>query len=115
MDSTDQLIKERGATYGSFTDAARTAQALKRVISNECKGSMPDYQREALDFIMTKVARLVCGDSNHEDTWADIAGYARLVVDRLPKAPAPPVRIIGAGGGKDRECIELPPRPAGSA
>lgn len=107
MDSTDQLIKERGATYGNFTDVARVAQGLKNFVRKELRGSvLPDCQQEALEFIMTKIARLICGQSNHEDTWQDIAGYARLVVDRLPKKPA---------AVKDRECIELSPCPRDTA
>jgi hypothetical protein len=36
-----------------------------------------------LDMIFTKVGRILNGDSNHIDSWIDIAGYATLVADRL--------------------------------
>jgi hypothetical protein len=43
---------------------------------------MPD-QREALEMIAHKIARIVNGDPNYADSWLDIAGYAQLVADRL--------------------------------
>jgi len=42
----------------------------------------PD-QWEALEMIMSKVSRLLTGDSHKVDSWVDIAGYATLVADRL--------------------------------
>jgi hypothetical protein len=36
-------------------------------------------QREAIDMIMVKLSRILCGDPNHKDHWDDIAGYAMLV------------------------------------
>ncbi len=35
-------------------------------------------QRESLDLIATKIARILSGDPNHEDHWLDIEGYARI-------------------------------------
>ena len=37
----------------------------------------------ALDLICNKIARIVSGDSTYHDSWIDIAGYAKLVADRL--------------------------------
>jgi hypothetical protein len=33
--------------------------------------------------ILHKIARIVNGDSNYADSWHDIGGYAKLVVDEL--------------------------------
>jgi hypothetical protein len=33
--------------------------------------------------IATKASRVLQGDPNHADSWADIAGYAQLVAERL--------------------------------
>jgi hypothetical protein len=41
------------------------------------------YQREALEMIAHKIARIINGDPNYADSWVDIAGYAKLVADRL--------------------------------
>jgi hypothetical protein len=40
-------------------------------------------QREALEMIAHKIARILSGDPNHKDHWEDIAGYAELVVREL--------------------------------
>jgi hypothetical protein len=37
-------------------------------------------QRESLDMIATKIARIVCGDPDELDSWVDIGGYAELVI-----------------------------------
>jgi hypothetical protein len=33
--------------------------------------------------IAHKIARIINGDETYSDSWADIAGYAKLVADRL--------------------------------
>lgn len=78
---TDNLLAERGKTNGNYADLAAVAQALKSVIVGA-----PGYerlnvvQRESLDLIATKIARILAGDPNFADHWDDIAGYARLPV-----------------------------------
>jgi len=42
-------------------------------------------QQEALEMIAHKIARILNGDPNYVDSWVDIAGYAKLVADRLAK------------------------------
>ena len=39
--------------------------------------------REALFMIAHKIGRIVNGDPWYADSWVDIAGYAKLVADRL--------------------------------
>ncbi len=40
-------------------------------------------QREGLDMIANKIARILNGDPNYADSWHDIAGYATLVEKRI--------------------------------
>jgi hypothetical protein len=40
-------------------------------------------QREALEMILHKIARILNGDPNFKDSWTDIIGYARLVEREL--------------------------------
>jgi len=35
------------------------------------------------DMIANKLGRILNGDPNYADSWMDIAGYAKLVADRL--------------------------------
>lgn len=60
LDTTAAILAERGARYGMCPD-----------------------QQEALDMIAHKLGRILNGDPDYADSWADIAGYARLVADRL--------------------------------
>lgn len=87
MDSTDKILAERGARYGRFTDHARITQALKACMKThstpgKIENMQPD-QQEALDMIAHKLGRILNGDPDYADSWADIAGYAKLVSDRL--------------------------------
>ena len=40
-------------------------------------------QREAIDMIIHKLGRIINGNPDKVDHWTDIAGYAKLVADRL--------------------------------
>ena len=61
-------------------------QQLKQLIKHylEKSGTALAYdQQESLDMICHKIARIVNGDPDYADSWVDIAGYAKLVADRL--------------------------------
>jgi len=40
-------------------------------------------QKESLEMIQHKTARILNGDPNYADSWHDIAGYATLIDDML--------------------------------
>jgi hypothetical protein len=82
----DEILDERGKRYGKFKNHANISQRLKYVVTDALsnrKGVVEDDQREALDMICHKIARIVNGDPDYADSWVDIAGYAQLVADRL--------------------------------
>lgn len=79
-------LSERGTTHGDFTDNSRVSQQLKAIIFSDPTIILSPVQCEALDMICHKLARIVCGNPNHSDHWHDIAGYAKLVEDRLEGA-----------------------------
>lgn len=83
-DTIDAMLTERGKRYGNFEDHARITQAIKHEIrQGESYTSMEDDMVEAIDMIAHKIGRIVNGDPRYADSWADIAGYAKLVADRL--------------------------------
>lgn len=86
MTDVKATLAERGDRYGTFDGHAEIAQRLKGIIRHfeavRACDMQPD-QREALEMIMHKVARILNGDPNYIDNWVDIAGYATLVADRL--------------------------------
>jgi hypothetical protein len=82
----DALLTERGSRYGNFLDTARITQRLKNVAHQFAQQHDKTFdvdQAEALDMIFNKIGRILNGDPNYADSWIDIAGYAKLVADRL--------------------------------
>jgi len=81
-----QTLTDRGNRYGPFIGHAEVTQRLKRVMAEELakrnKG-LTDDQWEALEMIAHKIGRIINGDPDYADSWVDIAGYAKLVSDRL--------------------------------
>lgn len=78
------LLTERGKRYGEFEDHAFISQGLKEEMSSHKGWSRLKWdQKEALEMIAHKVARILNGDPHYSDSWVDIAGYAKLVADRL--------------------------------
>lgn len=79
-----EILDERGKRYGKFKDHAELCQNLKHtmILTDVWQILEPD-QRESLEMICHKIARILNGDPNYADSWIDIAGYAQLVADRL--------------------------------
>ena len=79
-------LNERGERYGKFKDHAEVTQSLKALIKAKMGDKwyrLANDQRESLEMICHKIGRIVNGDPNYADSWVDIAGYAKLVADRL--------------------------------
>jgi hypothetical protein len=84
--STETILQERGNRYGTFAGNSSTSQALKRLMAEHLakhNKALTDDQWEAMEMIAHKLARIINGDPDYHDNWADIAGYAKLVADRL--------------------------------
>lgn len=77
-------LNERGKRYGEFADHAWISQSLKKVM-HSCKAwpALTMDKREALDMIQHKIARILNGDPEYDDSWRDIIGYTQLVIDNL--------------------------------
>lgn len=74
----------RKKVHGEFANDARTAQGLKHVMRDGVNwDDLTFVQKEALEHIQTRIARILSGDPNHPDHWHDIQGFARLVEERL--------------------------------
>lgn len=84
--TTEQILSERGARYGTFKKHAEVSQDLKDVVRHACEARskwLESDQKEAIEMICHKLARIINGDADYADSWDDIAGYAKLVADRL--------------------------------
>jgi len=88
MTDIKKILTERGETYGEFIRHAGLSQEFKSIYRRELAlraKVLEADQYEALDMIVHKIARIINGNQNHADSWVDIAGYAKLVADRLEK------------------------------
>ncbi len=75
----DPLLNEREKTHGNYAETAYYTQWLRdtlRYHSNWHK--LSTSQRDALDNIALKLARIVVGDANFDGHWEDVIGYAKL-------------------------------------
>jgi hypothetical protein len=80
----DELLDDRRKTHGRWIDNARIVQSTKELWRRE-EGwqRLSNGQREGLEMIAHKIARILTGNPNHVDHWADVAGYAQLIVKEL--------------------------------
>jgi Holliday junction resolvasome RuvABC ATP-dependent DNA helicase subunit len=83
MAELDEILLERGKQYGEFKDHATISQLIKMDMRYGNWHKLEPYKKEALEMIAHKIARILNGNSNNKDSWDDIAGYAKLVSDRL--------------------------------
>lgn len=87
----DQIISdtvaERGQRYGSFAVNAGVSQAIKRTM-REAPGwhRLTDAQKEGLEMVAAKAARMLTGDPAHLDNAVDIGGYAQCMVQAMTEA-----------------------------
>jgi hypothetical protein len=82
----DETLDARAQDYGKFKDGAALMQAMKRTLADHARmhnKTFADDQWEALEMIVHKIGRIVNGNPDKVDHWVDIAGYAKLVADRL--------------------------------
>jgi len=95
----NQLLEERGQTYGDFKYQAANAQAIKRLLRTMPNWAvLPDVHREAIETIAIKLSRMLTGDWTYRDSAIDIMGYAKLIVDYMEEE--------GIGGAKKEAKME---------
>ena len=82
----DEVLDQRAVDYGKFKDGAALMQGIKRLMAEHAQKhgkTFADDQWEALEMIVHKIGRIVNGNPDKVDHWTDIAGYAKLIADRL--------------------------------
>ena len=84
LSSIEKVLEERSKQYGAFIDHSIIAQGLKDLMRATPGWTRlaPD-QKESLEMVMHKIARVLNGDPNFLDSWIDSGGYIKLVTDRL--------------------------------
>ncbi len=83
-DALGHILTDRGAKYGPFGGHAGLAQRIKDLLRHDNGWvRLSSTQRESMEMIAHKIARIVNGDPTYADSWVDIAGYAQLIVKEL--------------------------------
>jgi len=78
-----EVTDRRESTHGSYRRTASISQQLKNVLQSNAHEKwveLTNRQRESLEMICVKIARIMSGDHYEKDHWLDIAGYAELAV-----------------------------------
>lgn len=90
MNDINEVLEERGKRYGDYVEHAAVSQGIKELLYNALKynknvdlDTLDDDIKETLEMIAHKLGRIVNGDPYYADSYIDIAGYAKLVGDRL--------------------------------
>jgi hypothetical protein len=82
------VLQERSATHGDFAHGAVVSQRLKFALAEGTNWEAVDVvQREALEAVAGKLARIVTGDASFLDHYRDIIGYTQLAMDYTAKQP----------------------------
>lgn len=85
MTELDEILKERCSTHGEYTENARVEVEIMKVL--ETGANPPRSLHVCMEvserMIAHKLARITGGDPYEPDHWDDIAGYAKLVADRI--------------------------------
>ena len=92
MIRTEDILNEREQTHGDFNRTAWYAQQTKQLWNSKDDWlRLTPIQREALDHMATKVARILSGDPNEAEHWRDIGGYAKLAEREIEENVRPDI------------------------
>jgi len=79
MEKTNMIITKRQRTHGVYKEQSAYSQTLKEILRQGKNWDiLNDGQKEALEMIAVKIARVLNGDHNFRDHWDDIVGYGQL-------------------------------------
>ena len=78
--NVNEMLAGRQARYGSFGGHAKIAQGLKAVMHDAPNWSkLTDVQKEGLEMVQHKIARMLNGDPKYLDNIVDVVGYSTLI------------------------------------
>ena len=87
-DSIDILLNERSKYYGNYRGGCQTRINIMNAILDRHKQMtgrvMPKMYQEYIYDIVNKLSRIAV-TPNHLDSWNDIVGYAKLIIQEIQK------------------------------
>ena len=79
-----QMLEQRRNQHGDLIIQSGISQNMKDIMRDSWNwDNLQTDQKECLEMVVHKVARILAGDPNFADHWEDVAGYAILVANRL--------------------------------
>jgi hypothetical protein len=80
----EDTLLERENRYGDFIGHAKITQSLKREMHKSRNwDGLSDDKKECFEMLAHKIGRILNGDPEYDDSWRDIMGYTKLVLDEL--------------------------------
>ena len=86
MEQVTNILKDRGAIYGPFEESSTISFVLFNVALQLHPFEIIPTVFVGNFHIAGKISRLY-RTPNHEDSWLDIAGYAKLIADSILSKP----------------------------
>jgi len=84
MSSIAQILEQRKNQHGDLLAQSTISQGMKDAMRFTPKwNDLKQDQKECLEMIVHKIARILAGDPNFVDHWDDISGYSILISNRL--------------------------------
>jgi hypothetical protein len=78
----EKLLLERGKIYGDFKYCSEAVIYLYTQFQGHKRTVLEQHEiAVALFMISNKLARIICGDPSHKDSWVDLIGYIILLRD----------------------------------
>ena len=82
--TVSDILEQRGSRYGSFDSNSLTCQLIKRTMrAGQSYEKLSDCQKEALDMVAHKIARIVNGDVLYRDSFRDAMHYFELALNSM--------------------------------
>ena len=80
MSEIEKVLEERQATYGDYRDQFQVGYELKKIVREHGRHLHPVFI-EAIEMVLTKISRILNGDEYYRDSYVDIIGYTKLMLD----------------------------------
>jgi hypothetical protein len=82
MADIDKVLGERRKSYGDYKTVCNYRSSLLQILKKNHGPNTPLVVRRGMEDVVHKLSRLI-HTPDHIDSWRDISGYAKLVVEAL--------------------------------
>lgn len=80
-----EIVETRSSTHGDYLQSSAYIQRRKAELrATPMWQHLTPVQKQTLDMIAVKEARILFGAPQEREHWVDIEGYANLVTQRMP-------------------------------